>query len=280
MMAVWKQEPIICEPPMEQWSFFYFPYMGNLQRVDAMNMPNLSELYLDSQASLTEFPWQDVPSLQYLNLYYCGFVELPLWKIPALEYCYCYDNYSLLSVDAHGQTNLTSLNVSYSTAVTAVNVTGCTGLNTINLSSLSSLANLDISTCSALASLNLNSCDGITTLATASCPSLNRLSLYYCDGFTALDISNHVPLENLYLYRCESLGDVNLIGCDSLDYIYIRYCPLDQAAVDQILSDVVGNGLNDGYLRIDGTGTAAPSDPDGLALKATLISRGWTVYTN
>jgi len=53
-----------------------------------------------------------------------------------------------------------------------------------------------------------------------------------------------------------------------------------QAAVDQILSDVVGNGLNDGYLRIDGTGTAAPSDPDGLALKATLISRGWTVYTN
>ena len=51
-------------------------------------------------------------------------------------------------------------------------------------------------------------------------------------------------------------------------------------SVDQILSDVVGNGLTDGYLRIDGTGTAAPSDPDGLALKATLISRGWTVYTN
>jgi hypothetical protein len=280
MMAVWKQEPIICEPPMEQWSFFQFPYMVSLQRIDAINLPNLSELSLDSQASLIEFPWQDIPNLQYINLYYCGFVELPLWKIPGLTNCYCYDNYNLTSVDAHGQTNLTSLDVSYSTALTTLNLTGCTGLNTLYLIGSSLLTELDISTCSALASLNLNSCDGITSLVTSSCPSLNRLSLYYCDGFTALDISNHVPLENLYLYRCESLGDVNLVGCASLDYISIRYCPLDQAAVDQILSDVVGNGLNNGYLRIDGTGTAAPSNPDGLALKATLISRGWTVYTN
>lgn len=280
MMAVWKQEPIICEPPMEQWSFFQFPYMVSLQRIDAINLPNLSELYLENQANLTEFLWQDVPSLQYLNLYYCGFVELTLWKIPSLTNCYCYDNYNLTSVDAHGQTNLTLLDVSYSTAVTAVNLTGCTGLSYLYLNGLSSLTELEVSTCSALSNLNLNSCDGITMLATASCPSLNRISLNYCDGFTALDISNHTPLENLYLYHCDSLGDVNLTGCDSLDYISIRYCPLDQAAVDQILSDVVGNGLNNGYLRIDGTGTAAPSDPDGLALKATLISRGWTVYTN
>jgi len=265
---------------MEQWSFFQFPYMVSLQRIDAINLPNLSELSLDSQASLIEFPWQDIPNLQYINLYYCGFVELPLWKIPGLTNCYCYDNYNLISVDAHGQTNLASLNVSYSTAVTVVNLTGCTGLSYLYLNGLSSLTELEVTTCSALSNLNLNSCDGITTLATSSCPSLNRISLNYCDGFTSLDISNHAPLENLYLYHCDLLGDVTLTGCDSLDYIYIRYCPLDQPAVDQILSDVVGNGLNDGYLRIDGTGTAAPSDPDGLALKATLISRGWTVYSN
>ena len=280
MMAVWKQEPIICEPPMEQWSYFQFPYMGDIQRIDAINLPNLSELSLDSQASLTEFPWQDVPNIQYLNLYYCGFVELPLWKIPALVSCYCYDNLNLLSVDAHGQVNLTSLNVSYSSALTSLNLTGCLGLNTLNLSSLSSLANLDFSTCSNLSSINLNYSDGITEIDLSPCSNLSNCSLSNCDGLTSINVSVCPNLDRLYLYRCEQLTDVNLTGCGQLDYVYLRYMPFDQTAVDQILEDLVINDASDGYLRIDGTGTAAPSDPDGLALKATLISRGWTVYTN
>jgi hypothetical protein len=279
-MAVWKQEPIICDPPVEDWEFFQFPYNGNVQRIDAINLPNLSELYLENHPNLTEFPWQDVSNLKYFILYSCGLAELPLWKIPNLEHCYSYDNHNLLSVNAHGRINLKSLDVSYSPLLETLDITGCSGLNSLYLSGLSAMSVVDISTCVGLTSVSLNNCPGINQLATASCPNLSRISLYSCDAFTELDVNSHANLDQVYIYRCESISDIDLSGCEKLDSVYFRYCSLDEAAVDQVLDDLVANGLPDGYLRIDGTNTAAPSDPEGLALKATLISRGWTVYTN
>ncbi|HNX25932.1 MAG TPA: hypothetical protein PKK48_00840 [Phycisphaerae bacterium] len=280
MMGAWKQESVICDPPIEEWSHFQFPYDGSIRRIDAINLPNLYDLSLDNQSHLTEFPWQDVPNLQLLSVYNSGFTELPIWKISSLTNCYCFDNASLLSVDAHGQTNLLSLDVSSAAALTAVNITGCTGLNSLYLSGLSLLTELDISTCINLNSINITSCDGITAIETSGCPALAQVTLNYCGGFTALDVSNFPQMEYLYLVHCNSLSDVNLSGCGQLDYVYLRYMPFDQAMVDQIFEDLVDNGASDGYLRIDGTGVAVPSNPDGLASKATLISRGWKVYTN
>jgi hypothetical protein len=56
---------------------------------------------------------------------------------------------------------------------------------------------------------------------------------------------------------------------------------LTQAAVDAILAAFVAAGRNSGTrtLNLGGTGNATPS-ATGLANKATLVSRGWTVTTN
>ena len=50
--------------------------------------------------------------------------------------------------------------------------------------------------------------------------------------------------------------------------------------VDQLLADLVTNGATGGYLQLRGGTNSPPSDPDGLALKAILLDRGWTIYTN
>lgn len=54
---------------------------------------------------------------------------------------------------------------------------------------------------------------------------------------------------------------------------------LTQAAVDAILAAVVLAGATGGTLNLGGTGNATPSAA-GLADKATLITRTWTVTTN
>lgn len=54
---------------------------------------------------------------------------------------------------------------------------------------------------------------------------------------------------------------------------------LPQAAVDAVLAAVVAAGATGGTLNLGGTGNATPSAA-GLANKATLVTRTWTVTTN
>jgi hypothetical protein len=190
-MRAWKTEPVITDPPMEQWTRLDLPSTGEVQRLDAVNMANLDRLYCDYNP-LTTLPWHDLQGVDYLGIYGCQFETLELWRLPNLRYCYAGYNYSMVSLDAQNATTLT---------------------------------NLDI---------------------------------YYCYSLVYLDVT----------------------GCTSLRYVFAYGCAFDEAMVDQLLTDLVANGVLNGYLRIDGGTNAPPSDPDGLALKAILIDRGWTVYTN
>ena len=191
MMPAWKMEPIISDPPMEQWSMLQLPWSGGVRRLDGINMPNLQELYCDGNP-LTNLPWGDLKNLNFLGIYNCQFQTLELWRLSSVSYVYAGDNYDLFSVDAHDNT------------------------------------------------------------------SLNNLDVYYCTLLADLDIS----------------------GCTSLRYIYAYGCAFDELLVDQILADLIANGVSDGYLRINGGTNSPPSDPDGLAMMAVLIDRGWNVYTN
>ncbi len=59
---------------------------------------------------------------------------------------------------------------------------------------------------------------------------------------------------------------------------------LPVASIDAILADLVTSlGISGRVactVNLSGTGNAAPSDPAGLASKATLVAAGWTVTTN
>ena len=191
MMPAWKMEPIISDPPMEQWSMLQLPWSGGVRRLDGINMPNLQNLYCDGNP-LTNLPWGDLKNLNFLGIYNCQFQALELWRLPSVSYVYAGGNYDLLLVDAHDNT------------------------------------------------------------------SLNNLDVYYCTSLTDLDIS----------------------GCTSLRYIYAYGCAFDEMLVGQLLADLIANGVSDGYLQINGGTNSPPSDPDGLAMMAVLIDRGWTVYTN
>ncbi len=190
-MPAWKSEPLITYPPLEQWPMLVLPWSGFVERIDSINMPNLTELICENQL-LTTLPWNDLKNLASLDVYSCQLTKLEIWRLPKLNGCYAGNNKSLLEVDAHGNTNITELDV----------------------------------------------------------------------------------------YFCTSLTFINLQGCTNMHYLYLMGCALPQAMIDQVLTDMVASGMTNGYLDMSSGANAAPSNPNGVALKNTLISRGWTVTTN
>ena len=56
-------------------------------------------------------------------------------------------------------------------------------------------------------------------------------------------------------------------------------CALTQTSVDNILASLVVSGRTNGSINLTGGTTSTPSAA-GLASKATLLSRGWTVTHN
>jgi hypothetical protein len=56
-------------------------------------------------------------------------------------------------------------------------------------------------------------------------------------------------------------------------------CALDQTSVDNILVSLDTAGQSNGTVSIDGGTSAAPGTA-GLAAKASLQGKGWTIATN
>jgi len=125
-------------------------------------------------------------------------------------------------------------------------------------------------------------CDGNPLTALPWDELQNLYSCYAGDNYDLETVDAHdMPnLGDIDVYYCQSLTTLDISGCTNLSYIYAYGCAFDQAMVDQLLADLVANGATNGYLRISSGSSAPPSDPDGLALKAILIDRGWSIYHN
>ncbi|HRR86588.1 MAG TPA: hypothetical protein P5316_16375 [Phycisphaerae bacterium] len=110
----------------------------------------------------------------------------------------------------------------------------------------------------------------------------NLYSCYAGDNYNLESVDAHdMPnLGDLDIYYCQSLTNLDVSGCSNLRYIYAYGCAFDEAMVDQLLTDLVANGTTNGYLQVNGPYNSPPSNPDGVALKNILISRGWSVYTS
>jgi hypothetical protein len=115
-----------------------------------------------------------------------------------------------------------------------------------------------------------------------------------CTGlvsFPALNFSSVVNspygISNSPLYRtwagCSSLttfpaGVFNSCFCTQFFLTWVG-CALSQQSVDNILVSLNTAGQSNGIVNLDGGTSSAPSST-GLAAKASLQSRGWTVITN
>lgn len=129
----------------------------------------------------------------------------------------------------------------------------CTNLTTLQLPQ-STFTSLDLSAFTLLDEFWVHFSGSLTSLDLSANTNLTYLLAYSCSGLTSLDLSANTLLNNI---RCDA-------------------CGFSESVVDTILSDVEAYGTSGSYnLRMDGS-NAAPSAA-GLADKATLEGRGWTV---
>lgn len=114
--------------------------------------------------------------------------------------------------------------------------------------------------------------------------SLNYFSIYSTS--VSGNISGWVlppPLVTFYIYSTSLSGCPILSSMVSIQEILAQNCALPVATVDLYLSRCVVREAQTTYatpaLNLSGT-DAAPSDPAGLADKATLVGLNWVVTTN
>ena len=154
-------------------------------------------------------------------------------------------------------------------------------------------------------------CSSITSfplINTSAGISFNQ-TWYGCSSLTSFPLINTSAGTNFAYtwYGCASLTSFPLIntsagisfqsawaGCSSLTSFpsamfdscpavnfagTFQNCALSQASVDGILASLVTAGRTNGTVNVHG-GTSATPSAAGLASKATLVSRGWTVTHN
>ncbi|MBK6800353.1 MAG: hypothetical protein IPG83_02380 [Novosphingobium sp.] len=123
---------------------------------------------------------------------------------------------------------------------------------------------------------------------TGSIPSLSAntaLSVFYCNNNQLTgsipSLSANTALTVFHCFTNQLTGWSGGTVSATLGEFQAQNNLLTQAAVDAILAAFVAAGRTTGtrILNLGGTGNAAPSAA-GLADKATLQSRGWTVTTN
>jgi hypothetical protein len=69
-------------------------------------------------------------------------------------------------------------------------------------------------------------------------------------------------------------------ACLAVDFGYSwQNCALNQTSVDNILVSLDTAGQSNGVVNLNGGTSSAPGTA-GLAAKANLIAKGWTVFTN
>jgi hypothetical protein len=107
-----------------------------------------------------------------------------------------------------------------------------------------------------------------------NCTSLN--------SFPLLDVSNGTNFQAAW-GGCTSLASfpANVFDtCTATNFPYAwTNCALDQTSVDNILVSIDTAGQSNGIVNIDGGTSSAPGTA-GLAAKASLQAKGWTVLTN
>jgi hypothetical protein len=179
---------------------------------------------------------------------------------------------------------------------------GCFGLTSFPLLDVSSGTNF-LSTwsgCSALESFpDLNTGSGILfNFAWDNCPSLTSFPLidvssgtsflqtwYGCTSLTSfppLNFNSGLFFPNTW-ESCTSLEDFPANMFDTCAATLFEYawlnCALSQTSVDNILVSLDVAGNFNGIVHIN-LGTSSPPGPAGVAARASLVAKGWNVFTN
>lgn len=173
---------------------------------------------------------------------------------------------------------------SISTGTTPNPILDETGDYTVKCSDWSDVTEFDCNSDEIEALDNLHVFSGMTTLkctdndiAVVDVRAVLTLTTLHCNdnSLTTLDVSTLVLLERLDCYS-NSISSLNVIALVALVTIHCADNSMAEAAVDDILADLVTAGASNGTITMAGTNAA----PSGVGDKNILIGRGWTVTTS
>ena len=181
------------------------------------------------------------------------------------------------SLDFTGLTALTYLDCYNCTSATSLDFTGLTALTYLDCDSCTSVPSLDFTGLTALTYLDCNSCTSATSLNFSGLTALQTLYCYNCTSATSLDFTGLTALQTLDCNSCIELTTSSVSGCTALSYVDFNGCALSLDTVNGLLSELVANGVSNGFLDISEGTSASPTD---TADEATLIANGWSVTTN
>ncbi|MGN0620632.1 MAG: leucine-rich repeat domain-containing protein, partial [Porcipelethomonas sp.] len=259
---------------------------NSLTSLDLSQNTELKDLYCNSN-SLTSL---DVSGCTALETLYCSsnqLTSLDLSQNTELKDLDCSYN-SLTSLDVSGCTALTYL-MCYSNQLTSLDVSGCTALETLYCSS-NQLTSLDLSQNTELKDLDC-SYNSLTSLDVSGCTALTYL-MCYSNQLTSLDVSGCTALIELYCSG-NSLTSLDLSGgtapetldCSGNPLIAVNtsdiiwdfnaspllpftektavICLADYGIKEDMVSDLTGGTIENGYLKVTGDKATYTYDIDG-----------------
>jgi hypothetical protein len=157
-----------------------------------------------------------------------------------------------------------------------VDLTGQTQMSSFSFGGVGS-AQLTLATSlPRLTNVQMNGTDLPANLAHAI--HLTQLIFFSVNGVTGTFDATFAPsLATLLMYESGMTG-INVTGLSLLSSVDLRGSPLDEANVDGVLVVLAGAAVSGGSVNL--SGSCAPPSATGLAAKATLEARGWTVTVN
>lgn len=180
---------------------------------------------------------------------------------------------------------LTQLNISENTALnnSAIDIEQSTAIDNLNVhtTGITSFA-LDFP---ALDTLNCADCPSLTAVDISGVPLLESIdlsdsfALVNCDlsdaaELVTVNMDGSTLLQSLVIDDCPSLGSLSIFNCPAINNISADNGNLSSGLIDGLLAALAAGAVSNGAASF--TGNAIPGAP-GLAAKATLEGRGWTV---
>jgi hypothetical protein len=143
------------------------------------------------------------------------------------------------------------------------------------------IASIDLSAHTALLHLACRQCYNLTSINISAQTLLQYFDCSLCTGIASIDVSHNPELKNLW---CDSMGlsDLNINSNSKLEFLWCQGNHFSSAVINAHLAKLVASNVDAFTMSYSAASQTPPAPPtgQGIADKATLISRGWSVSTD
>ncbi len=196
---------------------------SNVMTLDFSSNAKLKNLNLSDASSLNTLDISACTALESLNLLNTGLTSLSVTGSDALTQFWVYNNTSLASISLTGGANLTSVKLSAgmeNTVLTNLAITNC-GITSLDVTYLTAITSLDVSGCSALTAIT--GLDNLMLLENfnATGSGIENIDASMLTNLSTLAVDDMSELESLNISNT-AVASLSLNGCSSLKHFYVN----------------------------------------------------------